>query len=141
MRALSMVLNAVSEDNDVSLIINITNELIDKYKQLTLNKQRYYGDSHHHRYKNRILQALLVFESVLVQSNAVEAEVCILCYYHLYDKISYSSRNLIEPWLLEIFKTTRMIKMVEWSAILYLLVPPLCICKRRFKNSCYLFLL
>uniref|UniRef100_A0A1B6CIL5 tRNA (guanosine(18)-2'-O)-methyltransferase TARBP1 n=1 Tax=Clastoptera arizonana TaxID=38151 RepID=A0A1B6CIL5_9HEMI len=52
--------------------------LLDRERQMTSQKQRYYGDSLHHRVMNRILQNLLVLEAVIASDSSFEDKKCIV---------------------------------------------------------------
>lgn len=46
--------------------------------QLTAKRQRYHGDSFHHRSKHRILQALLLLEGAMADSPSITVKVSVL---------------------------------------------------------------
>lgn len=46
--------------------------------QLTAKRQRYHGDSSHHRSKHRILQALLLLEGAMADSPSITVKVSVL---------------------------------------------------------------
>lgn len=46
--------------------------------QLTAKRQRYHGDSSHHRSKHRILQALLLLEGAIADSPSITVKVSVL---------------------------------------------------------------
>lgn len=75
--ALSIVLAMFELEGGEDVVIEIVQQLLAEDKILTERRQRYHGDSLHHRLKHRILQAVLVLEAVLSQSVSAKAQVII----------------------------------------------------------------
>ncbi|RZF47350.1 hypothetical protein LSTR_LSTR012854 [Laodelphax striatellus] len=76
------------EITSLKILISVMESLMDEDSRISEKKKRYYGDSHHHRVKNRIVQVLLVLEYVLLQSLSSASEV-------LYEKLlEWLSDNL-----------------------------------------------
>ncbi|XP_054262718.1 probable methyltransferase TARBP1 [Macrosteles quadrilineatus] len=76
--ALSVLLGVAKQDGADQLIVSAVNQLIDVDRQLTAKRQRYHGDSLHHRVKHRILQAVLVLHQALVLCGTPATESCLV---------------------------------------------------------------
>lgn len=118
MTAMAIVLSNACDNDDMAVVIGVLQQLLAKDRELTARRQRYYGDSLHHRLKNRILQAVLIFEAVLAKSSNVKAQVC--CYFY-FVIISYIC-----------FKCMYYLTLIvdQYSKKLHLIVP-----KYYFRNN------
>lgn len=77
LHALDIILKSAYKDKErgQQLVVAVIDQLLDQEQEMINKRQRYYGDSLHHRVKNRILQSLLVLESVLAESTSDIAQV------------------------------------------------------------------
>ncbi|XP_046663534.1 LOW QUALITY PROTEIN: probable methyltransferase TARBP1 [Homalodisca vitripennis] len=76
--ALATLLAVASQEGGLELLVKTVHILIAKDDQLTARRTRYHGDSLRHRVKHRILQALLVLETVLANSSSPLSKSCVV---------------------------------------------------------------
>uniref|UniRef100_A0A1B6LX73 tRNA (guanosine(18)-2'-O)-methyltransferase TARBP1 n=1 Tax=Graphocephala atropunctata TaxID=36148 RepID=A0A1B6LX73_9HEMI len=86
--ALAVLLASASQEGGSELLVNTVHCLLAKDAELTARRTRYHGDSLHHRVKHRILQVLLVLETVLADSASPLSKNCIV------ELVKWSSASL-----------------------------------------------